>query len=68
MTEITSAHNEALKEVRKLAGRKWRDKLGAFVAEGEDLLEAADAAGWHGERASTSRRTPGWKASPSRRT
>ena len=47
MTEITSSHNEALKEVRKLAGRRWRDKLGEFVAEGEDLLEAADAAGWH---------------------
>jgi TrmH family RNA methyltransferase len=44
---ITSPHNEALKEVRKLAGRRWRDKLGEFVAEGEDLLEAADAAGWH---------------------
>jgi TrmH family RNA methyltransferase len=43
---ITSPHNEALKEVRKLAGRRWRDKLGAFVAEGEDLLDAADAAGW----------------------
>jgi TrmH family RNA methyltransferase len=43
---ITSAHNEALKEVRKLAGRKWRDKLGAFVAEGEDLVEAAARAGW----------------------
>jgi TrmH family RNA methyltransferase len=47
MTEITSPHNEALKEIRKLAGRRWRDKLGEFVAEGEDLLEAADAAGWH---------------------
>ena len=47
MTEITSPHNEALKEVRKLAGRRWRDKLGEFVAEGEDLLSAADAAGWH---------------------
>jgi RNA methyltransferase, TrmH family len=46
MTEITSSHNESLKEIRKLAGRKWRDKLGEFVAEGEDLLEAADAAGW----------------------
>jgi RNA methyltransferase, TrmH family len=46
MTEITSSHNEQLKEVRKLAGRRWRDKLGEFVAEGEDLLEAADAAGW----------------------
>jgi TrmH family RNA methyltransferase len=43
---ITSPHNEALKEVRKLAGRRWRDKLGAFVAEGEDLLAAADEAGW----------------------
>ena len=47
MTEITSSHNEALKEIRKLAGRRWRDKLGEFVAEGEDLLDAADAAGWH---------------------
>src|SRR5688572_32504054 len=45
--EITSPHNEALKEIRKLAGRRWRDKLGEFVAEGEDLLEAADKAGWH---------------------
>ena len=43
---ITSPHNEQLKEIRKLAGRKWREKLRQFVAEGEDLLEAADAAGW----------------------
>jgi TrmH family RNA methyltransferase len=43
---ITSPHNEALKEIRKLGGRRWRDKLREFVAEGEDLLEAADAAGW----------------------
>jgi TrmH family RNA methyltransferase len=43
---ITSPHNEALKEVRKLAGRRWRDKLGEFVAEGEDLVDAAAAAGW----------------------
>jgi TrmH family RNA methyltransferase len=46
VTVITSPHNEALKEVRKLAGRRWRDKLQRFVAEGEDLLAAADAAGW----------------------
>jgi TrmH family RNA methyltransferase len=46
MAQITSPHNEALKEVRKLAGRRWRDKLGEFVAEGEDLVEAAAAAGW----------------------
>ena len=43
---ITSPHNEQLKEIRKLAGRRWRDKLRRFVAEGEDLLAAADAAGW----------------------
>jgi TrmH family RNA methyltransferase len=43
---ITSPHNEQLKEVRKLAGRKWRDKLRLFVAEGEDLIEAAARAGW----------------------
>jgi RNA methyltransferase, TrmH family len=43
---ITSPHNESLKEVRKLAGRKWRDKTRAFVAEGEDLIDAARAAGW----------------------
>src|SRR3954470_10373987 len=43
---ITSLNNETLKEVRKLAGRRWRDKLTRFVAEGEDLVAAADAAGW----------------------
>jgi TrmH family RNA methyltransferase len=46
---INSPHNEQLKELRKLAGRKWRDKLRLFVAEGEDLLAAADAAGWRAE-------------------
>jgi RNA methyltransferase, TrmH family len=43
---ITSPNNEQLKEIRKLAGRKWRDKLRQFVAEGEDLLQAAQDAGW----------------------
>ncbi len=43
---ITSPNHELLKEVRKLAGRKWRDKLTRFVAEGEDLVDAAQAAGW----------------------
>jgi TrmH family RNA methyltransferase len=43
---ISSPNNEQLKAIRKLAGRKWRDKLGEFVAEGEDLMAAADAAGW----------------------
>ncbi len=44
---ITSPHNERLKEIRKLNQRKrWRERSGRFVAEGEDLLAAADAAGW----------------------
>jgi TrmH family RNA methyltransferase len=43
---ITSHHNERLKDVRKLAQRRWRERSGRFVAEGEDLLAAADAAGW----------------------
>jgi RNA methyltransferase, TrmH family len=44
---ITSASNERLKEIRKLTQRRrWRDRSGRFVAEGEDLLAAADAAGW----------------------
>jgi RNA methyltransferase, TrmH family len=42
---ITSAANEKLKLVRKLQSERWRDKLGLFVAEGEDLVEAAQAAG-----------------------
>lgn len=44
---ITSPHNDKLKTVRKLRQRRRdRDRLGQFVAEGEDLLAAADAAGW----------------------
>jgi len=46
---ITSPNNESLKELRKLAGRKWRDKLRRFVAEGEDLIAAATVAGWEPE-------------------
>jgi TrmH family RNA methyltransferase len=42
---ITSRQNEKLKLVRKLRERSWRDKLGLFVAEGEDLVEAARAEG-----------------------
>jgi TrmH family RNA methyltransferase len=44
---ITSSHNQKLKEIRKLRQRRrWRERSGLFVAEGEDLLAAADAAGW----------------------
>jgi TrmH family RNA methyltransferase len=43
---ITSPHNERLKEIRKLARRRERDARGRFVAEGEDLVAAAQSAGW----------------------
>ena len=44
---ITSQHNAKLKEIRKLSQRRRsRDRAAKFVAEGEDLLAAADAAGW----------------------
>ncbi len=44
---ITSPHNEHLKGIRKLnQRRRARRQAGRFVAEGEDLLASADAAGW----------------------
>jgi TrmH family RNA methyltransferase len=47
MTAITSHDNAKLKEIRKLTQRRReRERSGRFVAEGEDLLAAADAAGW----------------------
>jgi TrmH family RNA methyltransferase len=44
---ITSSHNQKLREIRKLRQRRrWRERAGQFVAEGEDLLSSADASGW----------------------
>jgi TrmH family RNA methyltransferase len=42
---ITSSSNPRLKLVRKLASARQREKLGLFVAEGEDLVSAALEAG-----------------------
>ena len=42
---IRSAANPRLKLVRKLASARQRHKLGLFVVEGEDLVEAGLAAG-----------------------
>jgi TrmH family RNA methyltransferase len=41
MAVITSRDNDRLKLVRKLHDRRWRDKLGLFVVEGEDAVAAA---------------------------
>jgi len=43
---ITSSHNDKLKEIRRLARRRSREDASRFVAEGEDLVAAAAAAGW----------------------
>jgi RNA methyltransferase, TrmH family len=42
---ITSASNPRLKLVRRLQSRRQRERLGLFVCEGEDLVEAGIAAG-----------------------
>ncbi|MET0513017.1 MAG: RNA methyltransferase [Thermoleophilaceae bacterium] len=46
---IRSADNDKLKTIRKLQQKRWRDKLGLFAAEGEDLVAAAERAGWRAE-------------------
>jgi RNA methyltransferase, TrmH family len=46
---ITSPDNQQLKTIRKLRQKRWRERLELFVAEGEDLVEAATAAGWEPE-------------------
>ncbi len=42
---ITSPDNQQLKTIRKLADKRHRARSGLFVAEGEDLVAAAEAAG-----------------------
>jgi RNA methyltransferase, TrmH family len=46
---IRSADNDKLKTIRKLRQKSWREKLGLFAAEGEDLVEAAGRVGWEPE-------------------
>ncbi len=64
---IGSPHNEHLKEIRKLnQRRRERERTGRFVAEGEDLLAAADAAGWPpvGRYAAAGSGLPGTEVEP----
>jgi RNA methyltransferase, TrmH family len=42
---ITSASNPRLKLIRRLQSRRQRERLGLFVCEGEDLVDAGIAAG-----------------------
>jgi TrmH family RNA methyltransferase len=43
---IASTHNPRLKALRKLARKHGRERSGLFLAEGEDLIAAAQQAGW----------------------
>lgn len=46
---ITSPDNQQLKTIRRLHDKRHRTREGLFVAEGEDLVDAARAAGWEPE-------------------
>jgi TrmH family RNA methyltransferase len=46
---ITSPDNQQLKTIRRLHDKRHRTREGLFVAEGEDLVDAAAAAGWKPE-------------------
>jgi TrmH family RNA methyltransferase len=46
---ITSPHNQQLKAIRRLARKRERARSGLFLAEGEDLVAAAAAAGFEPE-------------------
>ena len=59
---ITSAANPRLKLIRKLESARQRAKTGLSVCEGDDLVDAALAAGG---RASTTSSSPGTTSSPS---
>jgi TrmH family RNA methyltransferase len=45
MTVIASPHNPRLKALRRLQTKRGRASAGAFLAEGEDLVAAAELAG-----------------------
>jgi RNA methyltransferase, TrmH family len=45
MTSISSPQNPRLKAVRRLHGKRERERTGRFLAEGEDLIAAAAYAG-----------------------
>src|SRR5690606_25258033 len=43
---VTSIHNPAVKEIRALALRKYREASGLFLAEGLKLVQDAIEEGW----------------------
>lgn len=47
---ITAKDNPQIKELKKLQEKRFRMRRGQFAAEGEDLVQAALAAGWEPDR------------------
>jgi TrmH family RNA methyltransferase len=46
MSSISSPQNHRLKDLRRLQRRRERERGGRFAVEGEDLVMAAEGAGW----------------------
>ena len=62
---ITSPDNQQLKTIRKLQQKRWREQLGLFVAEGEDLVAGGRGRGLGARGAAGGRR--GRRAGAARR-
>jgi len=46
MAQVMSPQNPAIKLIRSLAEKKFRQETGLFVAEGWEMLERARKMGW----------------------
>lgn len=59
---ITSKDNQQIKDLKKLQEKRFRMRRKQFVAEGEDLIAAALAAGWVPDRIFHAPDAPEWMA------
>ncbi|MBJ7353654.1 MAG: RNA methyltransferase [Thermoleophilaceae bacterium] len=59
---ITSKDNQQIKDLKKLQEKRFRMRRKQFVAEGEDLIAAALAAGWVPDRIFHAPDAPEWIA------
>jgi RNA methyltransferase, TrmH family len=59
---INSRDNQQIKDLKKLQEKRFRMRRKQFVAEGEDLIAAALAAGWEPDRIFHAPDAPGWIA------
>lgn len=57
---ITSKDNQQIKDLKKLQEKRFRSRRKQFVAEGEDLVAAALAAGWVPDRIFHAPDAPEW--------